>query len=237
MPQIGLIAASEGGTLLFDEVDSFGPGAQATLLRFVQNQEYRPLGATSVLKADVRILAATNANLVEKVRKAEFREDLYYRLDMLRLRVPALRERRGDIPLLAMHALASFAKKFRARGRSFSDSAMQALIEHDWPGNIRQLEHVIGRAVAFAFHEEVIGREHLGMDGGGDGQDALSASLREGKRRVIEDFERSRLCAYLAAHNGNIARAAQAAGKNRRAFWELMRKYSVRAEEFRTPSH
>ncbi len=233
--QLGIIAASEGGTLLFDEIDSFGPGPQATLLRFVQNQEYRPLGSTRVIKADVRVLAATNTNLAEKVARGEFREDLYYRLDMLRLHVPPLRERREDIPLLATHALATFAERFRARGRAFSDVAMEALIAHDWTGNDRQLEHVIGRSVAFAFHEEVIRREHLDIPTGGDGAQVLSVSLRESKRRLIEDFERSKICAYLAAHEGNIARAAQAAGKNRRAFWELMRKYSIRGTEFRVP--
>jgi two-component system, NtrC family, response regulator GlrR len=229
----GLIAASDGGTLLFDEVDAFGPGEQARLLRFVENQEYRPLGSTRVLKADVRVLAATNANLAEKVRQGEFREDLYYRLDMLRVRVAPLREHREDIPLLAMHALTTFARKFRARSRAFTEMAMEALISHDWPGNVRELEHVIGRAVAFAFHAEIIDREHLEIDGVDDPRkDVISASLRESKRRVIEEFERSRLCAYLVAHGGNIGHAALAAGKNRRAFWELMRKYSIRAEDF-----
>ena len=232
---VGLIAAAEGGTLLFDEVDSFGAGEQATLLRFVQSQEYRPLGATRVLKADVRVLAATNANLSEKARLGEFREDLYYRLDMLRVRVPALRERVEDIPLLARHALAAFADKFHARARGFTDAAFAALLAHPWRGNVRELEHVIGRAVAFAFHEEIIGREHLELGEHDRAADALSLSLRASKRRVVEEFERSQLCAYLAAHDGNIGRAAQAAGKNRRAFFELMRKYGIRAEEFQRP--
>lgn len=232
---VGLIAAAEGGTLLFDEVDSFGAGEQATLLRFVQSQEYRPLGATRLMKADVRVLAATNANLAEKVRQGDFREDLYYRLDMLRVRVPALRERVEDIPLLARHALATYAGRFHARARGFNDAAIEALIGHPWRGNVRELEHVVGRAVAFAFHEETIRREHLELGEEEEGRDPLSVSLREGKRRLVEEFERSRLCAYLAAHDGNIGRAAQAAGKNRRAFWELMRKYSIRAHEFHRP--
>lgn len=229
---VGLIAATEGGTLLFDEVDSFGAGEQATLLRFVQSQEYRPLGATRVMKADVRVLAATNANLGEKARQGEFREDLYYRLDMLRVRVPPLRERVEDIPLLAKHALASYATRFRARARALDDTAMEALIDHEWRGNVRELEHVVGRAVAFAFHEEIIRGEHLELGGPERTGDALFVSLRESKRRLVEEFERSRLCAYLAAHEGHIGRAAQAAGKNRRAFWELMRKYSIRAHDF-----
>jgi DNA-binding NtrC family response regulator len=229
---VGLIAATEGGTLLFDEVDSFGAGEQVTLLRFVQSQEYRPLGATRVMKADVRVLAATNGDLAEKARQGTFREDLYYRLDMLRIRVPPLRERVEDIPLLAKHALASYAARFRARARAFDDSALEALIDHEWRGNIRQLEHVVGRAVAFAFHEEIIRADHLELGGAPRPCEAVTASLRESKRRLIEEFERSRLCAYLAAHDGHIGRAAQAAGKNRRAFWELMRKYSIQADDF-----
>jgi DNA-binding NtrC family response regulator len=230
--QAGIVAEAEGGTLLFDEVDCFGSGEQATLLRFVQNQEYRPLGATRVIKANVRILAATNANLGEKARRGEFREDLFYRLDMLRVRVPPLRERREDIPLLARNSLASFAARFHARAAAFSDSAMQVLLAHDWPGNIRELEHVVGRAVAFSFHDEVITRDRLEINGAKPTPDQLTLSLKESKRRLVEEFERSRLCAYLAAHDGNIGHAARAAGKNRRAFWELMRKYSIRAEDF-----
>ena len=233
--KVGLIGEAEGGTLLFDEVDSFGLGEQATLLRFLQNHEYRPLGATRIVTANVRILAATNANLREKVRHKEFREDLYYRLDMLRLCVPPLRERREDIPLIARAALMKFAAKFQARARVFTDEAIGALIAYDWPGNVRELEHVIGRAVAFGFYDEVIGRDRLEISGASHDAPLLPVSLRDGKRRVVEEFERSRLCAYLAAHDGNIGRAARAAGKNRRAFWELMRKYSIRAQEFQPP--
>jgi DNA-binding NtrC family response regulator len=233
--QAGLIAESEGGTVLFDEVDCFASGSQATLLRFVQNQEYRPLGATRVSKADVRILAATNASLATKSREGAFREDLYYRLDMLRVRVPPLRERREDIPLLATRALRIFATRFQSRGRGFSESALERLVAYDWPGNVRELEHAIGRAVARAFDEQVIQAHHLEI-GGGEGVAVKPAlSFREGKRHVVEEFERSRVCAYLAAHGGNIGRAARAARKNRRAFWELMRKYSIRAEEFQPP--
>ncbi|NOT27868.1 MAG: sigma-54-dependent Fis family transcriptional regulator [Acidobacteria bacterium] len=232
--QLGLIAASEGGSLFFDEVDAFGQSEQVTLLRFVQNQEYRPLGGTRVLRADVRVMAATNSNLSTRVKQGHFREDLFYRLDMLRVCMPPLRERREDIPLLARYALATYAKKFQARGRTFDDDAIEALAAHDWPGNVRQLEHVVGRAVAFAFHDDVITRQHLKLSED-EAPQALAVSLREGKRRIVADFERSRVCACLAAHSGNIARAAQAAGKNRRAFFELMRKYSVRAEEFLAP--
>jgi two-component system, NtrC family, response regulator GlrR len=232
--QLGLIAASEGGSLFLDEVDAFGSSEQVTLLRFVQNQEYRPLGATRVMRADVRVIAATNANLRERVTQGHFREDLFYRLDMLRVHMPPLRERREDIPLLANYALAAYAKKFRARGRVFDQEAIEALAGRDWPGNVRQLEHVVGRAVALAFHDEVITRRQLDL-AEGEAPQALEESLREGKRRVVADFERSRVCACLAAHRGNIARAAQAAGKNRRAFFELMRKYSVRADEFAAP--
>lgn len=228
----GLVGEAEGGTLFFDEVDCFGPGEQATLLRFLENGEYRPLGATRVKKANVRILAATNAQLGERARQGAFREDLFFRLDMLRVHLPPLRDRKEDIPLLARHALLIMAARFHASARSISPDAMRALIAHDWPGNVRELEHTIGRAVAFAYRDEVIGPEHLEIRDRTASAPPARTLLRDEKRRVVTEFERSQICGYLAASDGNITSAARAAGKNRRAFFELMRKHAIRAEEF-----
>ncbi len=229
--QVGLVHQAEGGTLLFDEVDCLPAGAQTTLLRFVQEHEYRPLGSTRVVQADVRLLAATNTDLEQAAERGDFRRDLFYRLDVFRLRVPPLRERLEDIPILAEHFLAKYARKFRSAAQALSRNATELILKYDWPGNVRELEHALERAVARGLRCEVLTPDHLRLNGGSEA--LCRDSFREAKRRTVEEFERSYLSAYLTAFNGNIARAAAAAKKNRRAFWQLMRKYSIDPIVFR----
>ena len=235
LPQVGLIREAEGGTILFDEVDCLPATAQASLLRFVQNLEYRPLGSPKVLRADVRVLAATNTDLQQAVAGGRFRQDLYYRLDVLRLEVPPLRDRREDIPALAHHFLAVYARRFGAAATGFTSDAMSLLLEHRWPGNVRELEHIVERAVALGRQRKVLSPEQVRI-GGQSCQDFSAESFQQAKRRLVEEFERSYLSAYLAAHSGNIGRAARAAKKNRRAFFQLMRKHAVDAEDFKDSS-
>ncbi len=229
--QVGLIQDADGGTLFFDEIDALPLSAQAKLLRFFQDGEYRPLGANRVSRADVRVLAASNSDLAAAVERGDFRRDLYYRLDVLRLTLPPLRERLEDVPLLAEHFLAIYAERFRSRARRFTDEAMESLLKHDWPGNVRELENVVERSVILARGRKAIGLRDFQRDG--DAARLLEESFAEAKRRVVGEFERSYLRAYLAAFRGNIRQAASAAGKHRRAFWELMRKHSIDAGRFR----
>src|SRR5689334_14133806 len=145
--QTGLVEAANGGTLFLDEVDCLPPFAQVKLLRFLQEKEYRPLGSTRIRRADVRIVAASNLNLEEAVANGKVRQDLYYRLNIISLILPPLRERREDIPLLARHFLDHYASELDKEVSEFSPEALQLLMVHHWPGNVRQLEHVIELAV------------------------------------------------------------------------------------------
>lgn len=141
--QNGLLQEAEGGTLFLDEINSLPLLAQAKLLRFLQEKEYRPLGSPKARKANVRVIAATSSDLEEMVKEGKFRRDLYYRLNVLSLTLPPLRERREDIPLLIRHFLVEHAVKSNKVGMEFSAEAMRILMGCEWPGNVRELEHVV----------------------------------------------------------------------------------------------
>src|SRR5260221_1421706 len=156
----GVIREADGGTLFLDEVDCLPPLAQVKLLRFLQDGQFRPLGSGSICTADVRVIAASNVDFTEAVESGRFRKDLYYRLNVLALKLPPLRHREDDIVLLARHFLAKYTDKFRARARGFSPEALQKLVYHTWPGNVRELENVIQRAVVMADHA-VLQADHI----------------------------------------------------------------------------
>jgi DNA-binding NtrC family response regulator len=228
----GLLKAAEGGTLFLDEVDALTPPAQVKLLRFLQDREYRPLGSAKSVTASIRIVAATNANLLECVRARTFREDLYHRLNVLSLCVPPLRERLDDVPRLAEHFLAAFALQERRGPLRLTARAMQKLMGYDWPGNVRQLEGVVQRAVILAAGPDIdAGDLSIPVDVVASSEGPLR--LREAKARAIEQFERSYLIALLAVHRGNLSRAARQAGKERRSFQRLLQKHKLVRESFR----
>lgn len=224
--QPGLIGEADGGTLFFDEIDCLPLLAQVKLLRFLQEKEYRQLGSVRTERADVRVIAAANIDFEEAVKAGKLRQDLYYRLNVITLQLPPLRERREDVPLLARHFLNRYAAEFDRPGLSFSLNAMERLLNYSWPGNVRELEHLIARAVAMAEHEVIYDSDlNLPFTPAA----ARPASLREAKTR----FERAYIEALLLAHHGNITKAAQAAQKNRRAFWELIRKHRINVDNFK----
>ncbi len=227
----GLVAEAHGGTLLLDEVETLSQAAQAKLLRFLQDREYRPLGTGRTRTADVRIVAATNVNLGHKVARGEFREDFFYRLNILSLSLPPLRDRRSDVPLLANHFLRRYERQFSRRELRLDAGAMRKLSAHHWPGNVRELEAVIQRALLLST-SDVLGAHDLSLPGDGrEGGQRLSFS--DAKKRVIERFERSYLTSAMAAHNGNVTWAARSAGTERRAFQRLLRKHGVDRLSFR----
>jgi DNA-binding NtrC family response regulator len=234
----GLIAEAEGGTFFFDEVDAFSPAVQVKLLRLLQDREYRPLGATRSLVADVRIAAATNADLGELVRARTFREDLYHRLCVITLHVPPLRERADDIPLLARHFLWKYRDEAVHVDCHFDDSALARLVEYHWPGNIRELESVIHRALILST-SCVLRAEDLDIRGIGAAEPARpdyrasDEQFRQAKERAIYHFETSYLRDLLTRHRGNVSRAARAAGTDRRALQRLLDKHKLNRVAYR----
>lgn len=232
----GVIAEAEGGTLFLDEIDALPLAAQVKLLRFLQEKEYRPLGARSSVAANVRVVAASNMELEREVQAGRFRRDLYYRINVLPLRLPALSQRREDIRLLAAHFLARHCRATGAPVRSFSGRALEKLEAYAWPGNVRELENVVERAVVLG-RAAVIEAAEIDLPSTFDETaEALSSPPREAphetfraaKSRVVRDFELTYLQRLLRRHDGNISRAARDAGKNRRAFFALMQKYRIR---------
>lgn len=224
----GVLKEANGGTLFLDEVDCLPPLAQVKLLRFLQDGQFRPLGSTSVCTADVRVIAASNANLAEALASGRFRKDLYYRLNVLSLKLPSLREREGDVVLLVRHFLAKYTKKFRAPACEFSTAALQKLVCHSWPGNVRELENVIQRAYVLA-DGATLQAEHVICTEGCAGDQPLNQSFQQLKAQAIAQFEQSYVRRMLLIHGGNITKAAQGAGKERRTFWGLMRKHGLTA--------
>jgi two-component system, NtrC family, response regulator GlrR len=226
----GLIQEAEQGTLFLDEVDSLPQLAQVKLLRFLQNKEYRPLGSTKVMTGDVRIVAASNANLEQAVADGTLRRDLYYRLNVVPIVMPPLRERSGDILLLARHFLAEYAAKLNSPAEEFSPEAERKLMLYAWPGNVRELEHVIERVVVLCARR-TIQKDHIVFSGANN--DVTQLSFSEMKARVVSQFETNYLQSLLLAYGGNISRAAEAAQKERRTFFELIRKHNIDVQKFK----
>lgn len=229
----GLIQEAEQGTLFLDEVDSLPHLAQVKLLRFLQNKEFRPLGSTKVITGDVRIVAASNANLEQAVAAGTLRRDLYYRLNVVPIVLPPLRERSTDILLLARHFLAEYAAKLDSPAEEFSPEAERKLMLYDWPGNVRELEHVIERVVVLCT-QSTIQEEQIVFSGANN--DLTQLSFSEMKARVVSQFETNYLQSLLVAYRGNISRAAEAAQKERRTFWELLRKHNIDVQKFKVAS-
>lgn len=232
--EIGLVQTAETGTLFLDEVDCLPLHTQSKLLRFLQEKEYRPLGSTLLRRADVRVIAASNANLSKTVRLGEFRQDLYYRLNVLPLVLPPLRQRREDIPLLAEYFLNRYSAQSKCGRKQFSAEALTLFQIYDWPGNVRELENCVERAAVLSRDSQTIEAGHVHIGDTLDEAARAPESFQEAKRRVIAQFERTYIKDLLASHHGNIASAARAARKNRRAFWELLRKHSISAAHFQT---
>jgi len=232
--QKGLIQEAEGGTVFLDEIDALSPASQIKLLRFLQDREYRALGSAKTLKANVRILSATNQDLKGLVQEGRFREDLYYRVNTLSLVLPPLRNRMEDIPALVHHILKKTPRpNSEAPPIRLSPGAMRKLFTYTWPGNVRELESVVCRAITF--HEgpnEIIHEIQL---------PALEqVEMRPGhaftteRRKTLENFERNYLINLLTDQQGNISQAAKAAGKERRTFKRLLAKHHLDRKAFLT---
>ncbi|PKN63108.1 MAG: sigma-54-dependent Fis family transcriptional regulator [Deltaproteobacteria bacterium HGW-Deltaproteobacteria-15] len=228
--QTGLIQEANGGTLFLDDVDCLPLLAQVKLLRFLQEKEYKQLGSPKFRHADVRVVAATNVELEKSVRQGKFRQDLFYRLNVIPLTLPPLRERKGDLPSLACHFLEKYCAEFNREMKEFAPDAVRKLVGYDWPGNVRELENVIERAVVFS-RESIIYSSEVTLPN----QEKIKPqeSFRASKSRIVAQFERRYIQDLLQVHQGSVTNAAKAAQKNRRTFWELIRKHKIDVQRYR----
>jgi len=220
----GRFEVAHGGTIFFDEISNISLNIQAKLLRVIQERDVTRIGSTKPIKVDVRILAATNENLAELVTKGKFREDLFYRLSVVPVHLPPLRERKEDIPLLVQHFLQKYNKKAKKNINAVSSQAIKALMEYDWPGNIRELENTIERAVVLA-KGNGIDLEDL-MYHGISASPALLSPV-EGKYRTLEEVEREYIKAVLRSHFGNRSQTARILGIDRKTLWAKLKKYNL----------
>jgi DNA-binding NtrC family response regulator len=216
----GCFELADGGTLFLDEIANMPLSQQAKLLRVLQSGELTPVGSSRVRRVDVRLLAATNVSVAREVAEGRFREDLYYRLNTVEIALPALRERREDIPLLATSFLERRCQKHGRPGRTFTLDALQALREHSWPGNVRELEHVVERAFVLAPGHEI------GVE------DLLLRQRTEGTSRIeemtLDEAERYLIERSLARAGGSATEAARALGLSRSAFYRRLAHFGIR---------
>ena len=224
--QRGLVAMAQGGTLFLDEIDALSPAAQAKLLRLLQERVYRPLGADRFVEADINVITATNRDLVACVREQRFRSDLYYRLNVLSLALPPLRERRGDIIPLAQMFLHDARLSTGTGPLTFSDAARATLLAHDWPGNVRELQNVVRRTVVACTGTQIRPGD-LPISHRTDDNAIARTRFRTARAAVLNAFERRYVEELLQRHNGNVTHAAREAQKDRRAFGRLIKKYGI----------
>jgi len=234
----GLFEVADGGTVFLDEVGNISLSIQAKLLRVLQEREFTPVGGTKAKKVDIRLIAATNKDLEKMIKEETFREDLYYRLNIVPISLPALRERQEDIPLLAVHFLKKYAEEMGKTIKGFTPEAMEKLMRYPWPGNVRELENVVERTVVM-IDDEMVRVEHLILPGQQEKEilenqipmtsDELKEIKKQVREKAVEEIERSFVLNALERHQWNVTRAAGEVGMLRPNFQALMRKYNLRA--------
>ncbi len=221
----GLLVQANEGTIFLDEIGDMPLSMQVKLLRFLQERQLYPIGSKNPIEVDVRVIVATNKNLAEMVKEGQFREDLFYRIHVIPIHLPPLRERKEDIPLLVEHFLKKFNQQMKKDVKGLVPLAMQKLMLYDWPGNVRELENIIEYAVAMTQHNMIT--EDLILIGSKSSE--LLKSLKESKA----NFEKSYLINVLELTKGNVSKAAKLAGKYRADFYNLLKKYGIKPEKFK----
>lgn len=240
----GLVSVANGGSLFLDEVDSLSAKAQAALLRFLQTQEYRPVGAKKMLRANVRVIAATNADLKDLSHKKLFREDLFFRLNVLSLTMPPLRDRKTDMLIIADNLMQRFSKEYDLPIKLLSRQSLRYLQHYSWPGNVREFENTLLRSFLLSTgkyidileseydHEEQPEIEYSVAEA--DTIAIANLSFQDAKALAIESFEKKYLEQVMLATQGNVTLAAKIAGKERRALGKLLQKYHIDKQEYRS---
>ena len=233
----GLLETADEGTIFLDEIGNISLVTQGKLLRVIQEREFKPVGGTETRKVDIRLIAATNKDLEEMVKEEKFREDLFYRLNVVPIFMPPLRERKSDIPLLAYHFLKKYPREDGKPIEGISSEAMKFLVEYDWPGNVRELENIIERAIVLS-NDKMINPEHLpfGIQGiklrlpteALRTKDELKKAKRQLQKQVTDKIEKSFLLSTLERNQWNISNCAKETGIDRANFHALMRKHSIK---------
>jgi len=218
----GLFEEADGGTIFLDEIADTTPTFQAKLLRALQEGEIKRVGGNQPIKVDVRVISATNKDLSELVKEKRFRQDLYYRLAVLPVYLPPLRDRRDDIPLLVQHFVEVSCKRHRQPVRRVSDEVMQALSEATWPGNVRELQHYIERAVVTTTGPDLTCKDIVAM-----GSKAEPEDLRSVARGAVTEAERTRILNALQETGGNRAKAAKRLKISRATLYNKLRTYKI----------
>ena len=233
----GLIEHAKGGTFFLDEIGELPMPLQVKFLRVLEDHKIRRLGSNEEIEIDIRLICATNQNIKGLIEEGKFREDLFYRINTFEIHLPPLREREGDIQLLAHYFLNHFAETSDKAIQGISTEAMDVLCDYNWPGNVRELMHVMERAVALS-DADAIQLEDLPENLVGQTADTLSSAqidlpFQEAKDAVVEKFERTFIHRLLKAHNGNVSRAARQNGMTRHRLQRLISKYAIDVSTYR----
>jgi len=239
----GLFLEANGSTILLDEIADIPVTVQTKLLRVLQEKEIQPLGQTSTIQIDVRVLASTNQDLEAKIKRGEFREDLYYRLNVMTVSLPSLEEMKEDIPLLALHFLNLYQREYKREGMSFSPEALQFLMRNSWHGNVRELQNIINRAVLLTTDLLILPTD---LSDESENQSEGSISLqteadfdstglpyKAAKNEIVNRFSIDYLTSALKRTDGNVSAAAKNSGMERQAFQRLLRRHKMTAKDFR----
>ncbi|TQK08094.1 DNA-binding NtrC family response regulator [Herbaspirillum sp. SJZ107] len=220
----GHVATASGGTLFLDEIGELQRGDQVKLLRVLQDQHYQPVGASASQQADLRVVSATNRELAELVANGDFREDLFYRLNLITIRLPALRERRSDIPLLARHIVAGVAESYGLGGIALAPAALDWLAAQPWPGNIRQLKQTLERTVLLSGKDQLGQADFLATSAVDDGMPGARLGV---DGMTLEQVERHMIEQALQQHGRNISRVAKALGLSRTALYRRLERHGL----------
>jgi DNA-binding NtrC family response regulator len=238
--KIGLFQEASGGTIFLDEIGDIAPAIQTKLLRVLQEKEIKPLGDTKTISVDVRIVASTNQNLGAKIQRGEFREDFFYRLNVLPIELPSLRDHREDIPLIATHLLEKHCAKMDVPLKKLSTELLEAFMRSSWAGNVREMENLIIQGILYSAGDDIL-PEHVGLpentDPGVTGaQQVLHLPYKTAKEEILSQFNDAYIGEMLTRSQGNVTRAAKNCGLERQALQQIMRRYGIKADVYRDKS-
>lgn len=237
----GLFQEADGGTIFLDEIGDIGPSIQTKLLRVLQEKEIKPLGDTKAKKVDVRIIASTNRDLKQKIADKEFREDFFYRLNVLPIRLPSLRERITDIPLLAEHLVSKHCAKMKKKTKIIPESVIDQLMKYAWPGNVRELENILVQGILYSKKETLESSDIPLTDSDSlHQQDCLMKNsaisdlpYKQAKENVLQEFNHRYIGAKLSLTRGNITQAARQSGMDRQALQQIMKRFDIDPRTFK----